>query len=85
MRIRVRLYASLTVLLPDAGPDHSAWLDVPEGSTAHDVLRRLEVPEHLPLLVMVDGVHLNRREVAGQRLAPGQTLAVFPPIAGGAA
>jgi len=83
MRIKVKLYAMLAKYLPPGSEDHTALLDVPEGTTAHDLIVRMELPPALSTLVMVDGIHLTPKDVDHRLLQPGETVAIFPPIAGG--
>lgn len=83
MRIQVKLFAMLTQWLPPGGADHTAELHVPEGATAHMVVDQLHIPPALATLAMVDGEHLNREEYEHRPLHEGETLAIFPPIAGG--
>jgi molybdopterin converting factor small subunit len=47
------------------------------------VLEQLQIPHELACLLMIDGVHLTRAEVRERPLRDGETLAIFPPIAGG--
>jgi molybdenum cofactor biosynthesis protein MoaC/molybdopterin converting factor subunit 1 len=83
MRVTVRLFA---VLRQRAGTG-SLELELSEGATVADALRRLaerdelqELIERMPLRVAVN------REYApdGSVLAPGDELAVIPPVSGGA-
>ncbi len=54
-------------------------LDVPEGSTVDDVTRRLGIPGDLARVALVNG----RDAEPGDRLAPGDIVTIFPPLAGG--
>ncbi|MBI2195355.1 MAG: MoaD/ThiS family protein [Planctomycetes bacterium] len=79
MKIKVKLFASLTRYLPPDSKNRTAELEVPEGVTAGGVLDQLGVPEKLTHLTMVNGVQQNRDSV----LREGDLLSVFPPVAGG--
>jgi sulfur carrier protein ThiS len=83
MRIKLKLFAMLTERLPPGSVDHTTELEVPEGATARQVVERLHIPPELASLALVDGVHLTRRQFAERTLHEGETLAIFPPIAGG--
>lgn len=80
MRVRLELFATLTAYLPPGSRDHAAELDVPPGTTVADLARRLGLPDHLSYVVLVNGQDAD----AGRRLAEGDVVALFPPLAGGA-
>ena len=88
MRILLKLYATLTDYLPlDAAgrrPAHNQLdLDVPEGSDVQSVIDRFRLPPRQVHLVLVNGVYVAPSKRAVHRLAPGDALAIWPPIAGG--
>ena len=79
MRVEVRLFATLAAFLPPDGLAGAAVLDLPEGSTVADVPTRLGIPPDMPWVAL-----LNGDDAPGERpLAPGDQLALFPPLAGG--
>ena len=80
MRIEVQLHATLATFLPSGSRDGVAVLELPEGATVGDVVRRLAIPAELSRIVLVNG-HDVEDDAA---LHPGDTLDVFPPLAGGA-
>jgi len=79
VRVEVRLFATLQRFLPPHGRDGAALLDVPDGSTAADVTRRLGIPAGLERVLLVNGYHAE----PGRALASGDVLDLFPPLAGG--
>jgi sulfur carrier protein ThiS len=79
MTIQVALFAALSKYLPAGAQNRRAVLEVQEGATVRDVLNRLGVPPELPKILLVEG----RRAPETTVLADGQTLTVFPPLAGG--
>jgi len=56
-------------------------LDLGEGATVDEVVRSLGIPAEMTRIVLVNG----RDAEPGQRLAPGDTVAIFPPLMGGRA
>ena len=82
MKVEVRLFASLTRYLPGGSQGKSAVLDVAEGTTLADLLRRLGIPQKLAHLTMLNGVQQLDKDVP---LHDGDVVAIFPPIAGGTA
>jgi molybdopterin converting factor small subunit len=79
MKIEVALYATLSKYLPPSAQNRKAVIDVPDGATVDDVLRRLDVPRDHPNILLVNG----RQASEGAVLHDGETLSVFPPLAGG--
>jgi len=78
MRITVKLYATLRQYQPDA-PRAGLLLNVPVGTTVGEVLPRLGLPDGVPLVAMVN----DRVEHLDHVLTEGDTLSLFPPVAGG--
>lgn len=82
MQVRVRLFATLRQL--------AQWseqvIELPEGSTVSDLLVRLE--EAYPALALKGRtvyVAVNQEYTRGERrLAPGDEVALLPPMSGGA-
>jgi molybdopterin converting factor small subunit len=80
VRVEVRLFATLAAYLPPMGREGAVSLDVPPGSTVHDVIERLGIPADLERVALVNGGDA----AAEQPLSPGDVVTVFPPLAGGA-
>lgn len=85
MKITFKLHATLRDYLPADATHHrtTVELEVPEGATVQSVIDRFALPEKLVHLVLVDGAYLNKSDRATRVLQPGQTLAIWPPVAGG--
>jgi sulfur carrier protein ThiS len=79
MKIQVALFATLSKYLPAGTQGRHAALEVKDGATVRDVLNQLGVPPELPNILLVEGRQAPETTV----LAEGQTLSVFPPLAGG--
>jgi sulfur carrier protein ThiS len=82
-RITLKLFATLGDYLPPDARDNRVDLDIDESDTVQGILVRHQVPERLTHLVLINGVYIPPAARATQRLAPGDQLAVWPPIAGG--
>lgn len=82
MKITVKLFTVLREKLPPEAKGE-VELEVDEGTRPVDLIERLDIPEQLAHLVMIDGYHLLPDEVKNRVLRPGEVLAIFPPIAGG--
>jgi sulfur carrier protein len=51
-----------------------------DGSTrVQDILSRLKIPEEIPKIILINGVHGKKEQV----LKEGDVLSIFPPVAGG--
>jgi len=83
MKVAVKLYASLTDLLPPERIGNRLDVDVPAGTTVSDLIARYRVPERSAHLVLINGVFVSPEQRATRELADGDELAVWPPIAGG--
>jgi len=80
MKIEVRLFATLTRYLPPGTTGKSAVLEVAEGLTLDGLIRQLGIPPELAHLTLVNGIHQKEKNVP---LQEGDTIAIFPPVAGG--
>lgn len=79
MEIEVKLFATLMDYLPKGSSQFSCKLTVNSTNTVRDVLKKLTVPDEIPKIILVNGVHSNLDRV----LKFGDVLSVFPPVAGG--
>lgn len=84
MRIKLKLFASLTDYLPDsARASRELELEVPEGATVARVIEPLHLPPKLVHLVLVNGMYVSPAQRATYAFRDGDTLAIWPPVAGG--
>lgn len=81
MRVEVSVFATLAAYLPPGQRQTgSAILELPDGSTVADLEAALNLPPDLPRLVLVNGQDADPH----RRLAGGDVVTLFPPLAGGA-
>ena len=84
MKITFKLFATLQDYLPPEGKKTNALaLDVAEGTTVEHLIKRYSLPEKLVHLVLIDGTFIPPGERAGRAMRDGETLAIWPPVAGG--
>ena len=83
MKIRLKLYATLSDYLPKGAVNNAIEIDVPDDATPHAVIDRFNLPRRLTHLVLVNGVYADKGERDVALLKEGDTLAIWPPIAGG--
>lgn len=79
MRVEVQLHATLVPYLPRESRDGLAVIDLADGASVGDLIRRLAIPPELSRVVLVNGHDVED----DTRLSPGDTVDVFPPLAGG--
>jgi molybdopterin converting factor small subunit len=83
MQITFKLYATLMDYLPEDAEKHAVKLDIPETATAYEVIDQYKVPREMAHLVLLNGVYLHPAERSTRTFHEGDTLAVWPPVAGG--
>ena len=83
MEITVKLYASLSQYLPEDADKHAAKISISSSETALSVLSKFNVPEESAHLILLNGIYMNVEERQQCKLSEGDTLSVWPPVAGG--
>ena len=84
MKITFKLFAHLQDYLPaEAQKTNSLTLEVAEASTVAQIIERFSLPQKLVHLVLIDGTFVPPGERAGRALHEGETVAIWPPVAGG--
>lgn len=83
MQLTVKLYASLGRHLPPNAHENTARIDVANGATPAAVIAHLAIPAEHCHLVLVNGHYVPPSEHRTHPLAAGDTLAIWPPVAGG--
>jgi molybdopterin converting factor small subunit len=74
MELEIKLFANLRKFNPQLDR-----IELDDGTTVVELLERAGIPPSKVAIVLVDGRHAN----LDQPLHDGETVAVFPPIAGG--
>lgn len=83
MKLTVKLYAGLSQYLPSGVDGNAASIEVDNGATPYRVIDRFNIPREQAHLVLLNGVYLEPEERSEARFRDGDTLAVWPPVAGG--
>jgi molybdopterin converting factor small subunit len=83
MEITLKLFASLSDYLPKGSDKQVARFEIIEGETAYSVLDRCNVPRDAVHLVLLNGIYMQPDERDQSALKEGDTLAVWPAVAGG--
>lgn len=79
MEIEVKLFATLRDYLPKGSSRFSCKMDVDSHTRIQDILLKLKIPDEIPKIILVNGIHGKLEQV----LKEGDVLSVFPPVAGG--
>ncbi len=83
MKIQLKLYALLSDYLPAGADRNAVQIEIDGQTTAFDVIDRFHIPRELAHLVLLNGAYLKPEERAKPAFKEGDTLAVWPPVAGG--
>jgi sulfur carrier protein ThiS len=84
VRVTFKLFAMLQDYLPvEARRDNALKLDLQDGTTVLQVIERFGVPLKSCHLVLINGNFVPPTERGARVLRDGDTLAIWPPIAGG--
>lgn len=84
MQITFKLFATLTDYLPaEARTSNQISMTLPEDAKVQSVVDQFNMPTKLVHLVLVNGSYIAPEQRASHLLKEGDTLAIWPPIAGG--
>lgn len=83
MKIKVKLFATLSQYLPTGASGNQVEMAIPDGTSPQFILDTLNLPPRLAHLVLVNGTFVPPEERQRKALEEGDELAVWPPIAGG--
>ena len=79
MTVQVVLSATLRAFVPGYDPAGGVPVELPAGSPAGEVCRRLGIPPEKVRVYMVNGRHAEPTDP----LRGGERVALFPPVGGG--
>jgi molybdopterin converting factor small subunit len=82
MRVQLKLFATLMSYLPPGAEKNAVVLDVEPGLTLDQLIERHRVPREQVHLVLLNGQFIAEPE-RDRPLSEGDTLAIWPPVAGG--
>jgi molybdopterin converting factor small subunit len=79
MQVKVQLFATLRDYSPDGAKNEPFIVELAEGDTLRSLLDRLQLPEKMPKILLVNGAHRKEPD----ELHEGDSVSIFPPLAGG--
>ncbi len=83
MEITFKLYATLSRYLPPEAKKHAVKITISAEDTAFSLLDKFNVPRESAHLVLLNGIYLDPDERNKPAFKEGDTLAIWPPVAGG--
>jgi molybdopterin synthase sulfur carrier subunit len=83
MKVTLKLYALLSDYLPDSAVGNEVELDLAADLTPHQLIDQYRVPRELAHLVLCNGVYVAPADRDKPVIREGDTIAVWPPVAGG--
>jgi sulfur carrier protein ThiS len=79
MKVRVKLYGTLSLRVPGYQHSQGIEMELPEGATVNDLFTLLEISKSQGIVVMIDG----RIRKADDKIPGGVHAKVFQPMHGG--
>lgn len=83
MVITIKLFATFMEFLPANRDGHSAVLELPENATISTAIKKVNVPDEMVHLILINGVYVNPELRNTHQLVDGDVLALWPAVAGG--
>jgi sulfur carrier protein ThiS len=84
MKITFKLFATLSDYLPPSSRQGNVMeLEVPPDASISQIIEPFGLPPRLVHLVLVNGNYVQPEDRLSRTLNDGDTLAIWPPIAGG--
>ena len=84
MQIELKLFMRFKEYLPEGGVNGIAQHEIKDGSTFKDLLNDIGMPVEEDKIIVINGISHKQGEEANDLLIKNNdTVAIFPPIAGG--
>ena len=83
MKLTFKLFATLSEYLPPGAHENAVQIDIPDNASLTWIIDKYHVPRELAHLVLVNGVFACSADRDKTILKEGDTLAIWPPVAGG--
>jgi len=79
MKIETKLFFDFAEYLPPGSKNRTAYIPLEEGTTVQGLLESLGLPPQMPKSILVNGVRADSET----ELQENDSVAIFPPMAGG--
>ena len=84
MQIELKLFMRFKEYLPEGGANGIAQHEIKDGSTFKDLLNDIGMPVEEDKIIVINGIsHKQGEEANALLIKNNDTVAIFPPIAGG--
>ncbi|MBI2801962.1 MAG: MoaD/ThiS family protein [Gammaproteobacteria bacterium] len=83
MQLKLKLYATLAEFLPPTAVSNVADIEVADDATPFQIIDRYHVPRTRAHLVLHNGNYVPPTERDNPIFRDGDSLAIWPPVAGG--
>ncbi len=84
VQIELKMFMKFKRFLPEGSADGKATISLPAGATFKDLLHHIDMPVVEDKIIVINGIsHKQSDKVNALSLQQGDTVAIFPPIAGG--
>ena len=84
VEIELKMFMKFKRYLPEGALDGKARMNLSDGATFEDLLNTIGMPIEEDKIIVINGIsHKQGNAVNAQILNEGDTVAIFPPIAGG--
>jgi sulfur carrier protein ThiS len=84
VKIVFKLFATLQDFLPaEAQKTSAVTIELAEGTTIIHIIERYGITRTMCHLVLIDGFYIHPSQWDSRVLRDGETLAIWPPVAGG--
>ncbi len=83
MKITLKLYATLSDLLPTHAHANTLQIEVPDDVTPNQVIELYKIPKKKVHLVLLNGVYIGSEGRDKPLIQEHDALAIWPPVAGG--
>lgn len=83
MKITFKLFAGLSIFLPNSAEKNAVVLEVPASSSMNDLIDLHRIPREEVHLILINGSPIQHSERDDCALKEGDTVAMWPPVAGG--
>ena len=84
MQIELKMFMKFKEYLPENSENGRTFLGIKEGTTFKDLMKMLGMSKEEDKIIVINGISFKPSETLNARkMDEGDTVALFPPIAGG--